>query len=327
MLFVDNRQTMDPRLNLALEEFLLRHVQTPDSLFLLYMNEPAVIIGRNQNVWEELDPAYLRKRGIHLVRRLSGGGTVYHDLGNLNYSFITQGQQDLHKFEHVTAPIIRALHDLGVEAELRGRSDIVVGGKKISGNAQYASGGRMFSHGTLLFDANLSELRQAIAPRQAQIISKAVQSVRSSVGNMRELLPAEMSVADLRQALLRGIFGPGKIPTLALTAEDWRQIEAIKIERYMSWEWNIGRSPRFTLARSAQVAGGAAEVEIEVEKGLIKRLALSGPCFTRQDTSRLQQLLRGVRYDPDDILDALEQGEHGSVLAVISKQELLDLIY
>ena len=211
-----------------MEEFLLRHVQTPDPLFLLYVNEPAVIIGRNQNVWEELDPAYIRKRGIHLVRRLSGGGTVYHDLGNLNYSFITPGQQDLHKFERVTAPIIRVLRDLGLAAELRGRSDIVIGGKKISGNAQYASRGRMFSHGTLLFASNLANLQGAISPRQAQIASKAVQSVRSEVCNMRELLPAGMTIADLRQALLRGIFGPGRKPTLALTAEDWQQIEAIK---------------------------------------------------------------------------------------------------
>ena len=247
MLFVDNNDTMDPRLNLALEEFLLRHAKTAEPLLLLYINEPAVIIGRNQNVLQEADPPFLKKRNIHLVRRLSGGGTVYHDLDNLNYSFITQGQQDLHQFARVTEPIIRVLHDLGVDAELRGRSDIVVKGKKISGNAQYASRGRMFTHGTLLFDSNIAELSKAIKPRHVQIESRAVQSVHSSVCNIRELLPEELTIADLKRAILIGIFGPGTIPTLKLTVEDWDRVKQINAERYLSWDWNIGRSPRFTL--------------------------------------------------------------------------------
>ncbi len=327
MLFVDNHNTTDPRLNLALEEFLLRHVQTAEPLFLLYINEPSVIIGRNQNVWQELDPAFIKKRDIHLVRRLSGGGTVYHDLGNLNYSFISQGQRDLHKFSRVTEPIIRALRDLGLDAELRGRSDIVVGGEKISGNAQYASRGRMFSHGTLLFDSNIAELQQAIRPRQRQMESKAVQSVRSSVCNIRELLPGELRVADLWQAILIAIFGPGRIPTHELTAEDWEQIEKIAAERYMSWEWNIGRSPRFTILRSAQYQKGTAEAQVKVMRGEIEQLVLSGDYFKGSDIARLEEQLNGVRYDPDDILAALGVVENESFFTAISKEEFVDLLY
>jgi lipoate-protein ligase A len=327
MLFVDNRDTTDPRLNLALEEFLLRQAKMAEPLLFLYINEPAVIIGRNQNVLQEADPAFLKKRNIHLVRRLSGGGTVYHDLDNLNYSFITQGQQDLHQFANVTEPIIRVLRDLGVDAELRGRSDIVVGGKKVSGNAQYASRGRMFTHGTLLFDSNIAELSRAIEPRHVQIESKAVQSVRSSVCNIRELLPGEFSIADLKRAILIEVFGPGKIPTLKLTGEDWDQVKQIAVERYMSWDWNIGRSPRFTLSNSGECGNGTAEVRVEVNRGFIGSIAVAGDCFNGQEIARLEKQLTGVRYDPEDLLAALRDGENEGFLAGFSKEAFVDLLY
>ena len=162
MLFVDNQETTDPRLNLAIEEHLLRNVQVAEPLLLFYINAPSVIIGRNQNSIEEIDPDFVRQNQIYVVRRLSGGGAVYHDLGNLNFSFITQGRQDLHNFDKFTQPVVTVLQSLGVNAALQGKSDIFVEGKKISGNAQYASQGRMFSHGTILFDTNLENMLRAI---------------------------------------------------------------------------------------------------------------------------------------------------------------------
>ena len=327
MLFVDNNNVTDPHLNLALEEYLLRQIETDESLFLLYVNEPAVIIGRNQNVFEEIDPSYIKNKNIHLLRRLSGGGTVYHDLGNLNYSFITPGQADLHKFERVTEPIIRVLRDLGVGAEFRGRSDIVIGDKKISGNAQYASRGRMFSHGTLLFDADLEELNKAIKPVNMRIESKAVQSVRSSVRNFRELLPEAWTISDFKHAFLAGIFGPGDVPALPLTADDWDKIRHIAEERYMSWEWNIGRSPRFTFVRNGQYPGGAVEARIEVEKGSIKRCALAGNLFSQQTKGHLEEALQGVRYDLDDLLAAVRPLENELLFASLRTSELVDLLY
>jgi lipoate-protein ligase A len=327
MLFVNNRDTTDPHLNLALEEFLLRHAKTTEPLLFLYINEPAVIIGRNQNVLQEADPVFLKKMNIHLVRRLSGGGTVYHDLNNLNYSFISQGQQDLHQFARVIEPIIRVLRDLGVDAELRGRSDIVVGEKKISGNAQYASRGRMFTHGTLLFDSNIAELNKAIKPRHVQIESKAVQSVRSSVCNIGELLPGELTIADLKRAILIGIFGPGTIPTFKLTVEDWDRVKQIAVERYMSWDWNIGRSPRFTLLKREQYANGTIEVRIEVYKGAINSISVSGDFFIGQETARLEKRLTGIRYDPDALLAALRDGENESFFVGLGKEAFVDLLY
>ena len=213
MYYVDNDNVTDPRVNLAIEEHLLRNLQIPEPLVLFYINEPSVIIGRNQNSIEEIDPEYVKRRGIRVVRRISGGGAVYHDLGNLNFSFITQEREDLHNFGRFTDPVIKVLGELGVEAELRGKSDIFADGKKISGNAQYASANRMFSHGTLLFDTDIREMLRALNPKQVTIESNAVKSVRNFVTNIRDLLPSDMDVIDLKQALLQGIFGKGDIPS------------------------------------------------------------------------------------------------------------------
>lgn len=218
MLFVDNQETTDSRLNLAIEEHLLRNVQLVEPLLLFYINAPSVIIGRNQNSVEEIDPDFVRENKVHVVRRLSGGGAVYHDLGNLNFSFITHGKQDLHNFDKFTQPVVNVLQSLGVKASLQGKSDIVVDGKKISGNAQYAAAGRMFSHGTILFDTSLENMLRAINPRQIKIESKAVQSVRSFVTNIREHLSEDMRIDELRQALLRAFLAMERFRFMRLPA-------------------------------------------------------------------------------------------------------------
>ena len=170
MLFVDNAGMTDPRVNLALEEHLLRNVRVDEPILLFYINEPAVILGRNQNTLAEIDPDYVAEKGIHVVRRLSGGGAVFHDLGNLNFSFITNGDEHLHDFARFTEPVVAVLRGLGVEAALQGKSDIFANGRKISGNAQYLSRGRMFSHGTLLFDTSIEQMLLSLNPRQVQIV-------------------------------------------------------------------------------------------------------------------------------------------------------------
>jgi lipoate---protein ligase len=241
MLFVDNHNSTDPSVNLAIEEYLLRHVQVDEPLLLFYINAPSVIIGRNQDTLAEIDPDFIAANGVHVVRRLSGGGAVYHDLGNLNFSFVTNGRSHLHNFAEFTQPVIAVLQSLGVDAELRGRSDIFAAGKKISGNAQYASGERMFSHGTLLFDSNLENLLQALNPQQVIIESNAVQSIRSFVTNIRDLLAEDMDIFQFREALLAGLFGAER-PFYNLSPADWQKIEQIAQERYRTWDWNYGRS-------------------------------------------------------------------------------------
>ena len=327
MLFVDNQNITDPRLNLALEEYLLRHVDLAVPLLLLYVNEPAVIIGRNQNTAEEIDPDYVREQDIHVLRRLSGGGAVYHDHGNLNFSFITPGKKHLRDFKRFAGPIIRVLGELGVQAELRGKSDIFAAGKKISGNAQYSTAGRMFNHGTLLFDSDLEALLKALNPRQVQIESKAVQSMRSQVVNIRELLPEPMTIVEFKQALLRGLFGGGAAPAYDLSPDDWQKIEQISADRYQQWDWNFGRSPKFSVRKSSRCAAGNLESHIEVRHGRIETIEISGGFVGQQEVVELAGQLAGIAYNRPSLAAALDKIDLAPYFGILNQEELLDLLY
>jgi len=327
MLFVDNKGITDPRLNLAFEEYLLRHVRETEPLLLFYINEPSVIIGRNQNTIEEIDPDYVNTHGVHVVRRLSGGGAVYHDLGNLNFSFVTQGKGDLHQFAKFIQPVVTCLRSLGVAAEIRGLSDIFVDGRKVSGNAQYATTARMFSHGTLLFDTDLSAMLRAINPRRIAIESKAVQSVRSAVGNLREMLPDDMTIDDLRSAILREIFGAGPIPEFRLQDEEWRRIEEISASRYASWDWNYGRSPQFNVQKSGRLPIGKVDARIEVSEGYIRSIRLFGDFSGKRDVAELEAGLVGTPYDRERLAAALAETDLDAYFGRMDVDAFINLIY
>ena len=193
MIFVDNENRTDPRINLAIEEHLLRQVDLGEDILLFYINAPSIIIGRNQNTLAEINHRYVAQRGITVVRRVSGGGAVYHDLGNLNFSFITRFERgSFQNFRKFTEPAIRVLREMGVPAELSGRNDILVNGRKVSGTAQYRGRERMISHGTLLFDARLDEVSDALNVKMDKIVAKGIKSVRSRVANISESLPQRM---------------------------------------------------------------------------------------------------------------------------------------
>ncbi len=189
MLFIDNKGITDPRINLAIEEYALKNLDINETYLLFYINEPSIIIGKNQNSIEEINTEYVESNGIHVVRRLSGGGAVYHDLGNLNYSFITKDDgNSFHNFRKFTEPVIAALNQMGVNAELSGRNDILAEGRKISGNAQFSTKGRMFTHGTLLFNSEMDHIVSALRVKKDKIESKGIKSVRSRVANISEFL-------------------------------------------------------------------------------------------------------------------------------------------
>lgn len=327
MLFVDNKGITDPRLNLALEEYLLRREDLQEPLLLFYTNAPSVIIGRNQNTIEEIDPDYVNAHGIHVVRRLSGGGAVYHDLGNLNFSFITNGKDDLHNFAKFTGPVVDCLRAMGVPAELRGRSDIFAEGRKISGNAQYATPTRMFSHGTLLFDTDLGEMLRAINPRRMAIESKAVHSVRSVVANIRELLPVDMTIDLMRASLLNGLFDGDPVPTLEMNPGDWQHVEGIARSRYNLWSWNFGRSPKFNVQKNARFPAGKIDARIEVDEGRIRGIKLFGDFSGRENISGLEAHLVGVPYDRERLFAALDDVDLNAYFGQMDAPTLIDLLY
>jgi lipoate---protein ligase len=326
MRFVDNANISDPRLNLALEEYLVRQVESEEPLLLFYINEPSVIIGRNQNSIEEIDPDYVKAHNIHVVRRLSGGGAVYHDLGNLNFSFVTHGREHLHNFAKFTEPVIRVLRDLGVTAELRGKSDIFANGKKISGNAQYITAWRMFSHGTLLFDTSIEQLLAALNPRQIEIESQAVQSVRNFVTNICDLLPRGYDIHQLKEAILAGIFGE-EIPTFPLNESDWQAIEAIADGRYRQWDWNYGQSPPFNVRKSDRFPIGKIDALIQVTHGRIESVKFYGDFHHKEEVAQLEARLLGVRYGRDELSLALADVDITPYFGPLPLADFLNLLY
>ena len=328
MKFIDNRGITDPRINLAVEEYALKHLPAVDDYLLFYINEPSIIIGKNQNTMEEINADYVQEHGIYVVRRLSGGGAVYHDLGNLNYSFITNDDgQSFHNFRKFTLPVVEALRKLGVDAELTGRNDIQVGERKISGNAQYAVKGRMFTHGTLLFDSRLENVVSALKVNADKIKSKGIKSIRSRVANIREFLDREMNMEEFRQAILQSIFGGKEVEEYRLTEEDWRRIGELSRERYQSWEWNYGKSPKSNFRQSRRFDVGTVEVQLEIERGRIREARIFGDFFGVKDVSDLENLLRGQPYDKESLASLLSGVNLQEYFGSLDRDSFLSLFF
>ena len=330
MYFIDNKGITDPRINLAIEEYVLKTMDVDkDSFLLFYINEPSIIIGKNQNTVEEIDTEYVDANGIHVVRRLSGGGAVYHDLGNLNFSFIAKDDgESFRNFKKFTEPVIEALTEMGVKAELLGRNDILVDGRKISGNAQFATNGRMFSHGTLMFDTEIEGVVSALKVRKDKIESKGIKSIRSRVANISEYLKEPMTIEQFRMAILKSIFGgEEKIQYAELTEEDWAKIHELSAERYANWDWNYGKSPKFNMQHSHRFPVGGIDVRLQVNKGIIEEVNIFGDFFGVGEVAVIEDSLTGVKYDKQSIGEALNPIDIPTYLGGITKEEFLQLIY
>jgi lipoate-protein ligase A len=329
MLFIDNRGITDPRINLALEEYVLRHIKRDESYLLFYINEPSIIIGRNQNTLEEINHEYVRDHGIHVVRRISGGGAVYHDFGNLNFSIITSyAMEKFNRYDDFTRPVVEVLHSLGVPAEMSGRNDILVDGRKISGNAQFTTGGRMFSHGTVLFDSKLDEVVAALNVKMSKIESKGLKSVRSRVVNISEFLEEPITIEEFRDLILERIFGSRTdLPMLELTAADWEAVHELSARKYQTWEWNYGESPEFNIQKTRRFPAGEIDLRIDVQEGRITALRVYGDFIGSAEVAGLEAILRGVRYEPEDLEAALRDVEIGEYFGAVPREEFLELLY
>lgn len=331
MKFIDNKGITDPSINLALEEYVLQNFGEKDTYLLFYINEPSIIIGRNQNTVEEINTDYVDANGIQIVRRLSGGGAVYHDEGNLNFSFITKDDgESFHNFAKFTQPVVKALNKLGVPAELIGRNDLLVEGRKISGNAQFSTKGRMFSHGTLMFDSEIEHVVAALNVKMEKIESKGIKSIRSRVANISEFLEEEVSMDEFKELILRYIFGVDDlkdVPRYELTEEDWKKIYQLSEERYRNWDWNYGKSPSFNIKESHKFDSGLLDVRLNVKKGLIENCTIYGDFFGVGPVNELEDRLTGVRHERKAIEAALEKIDVPFYLGKITKEEFINLLY
>jgi lipoate-protein ligase A len=320
--------TTDPDVNLATEQYVFDSLPRDRAWFMLWQNDNAIIIGKHQNTFAEINEPYVREHGIRVVRRLSGGGAVYHDLGNLNFTFITDaGETDKLDFRAFCLPIVDTLESLGVPAEINGRNDITIEGKKFSGNSQYLKSGRVMHHGTILFDSDLGVVSHALRVDESKLQTKGIRSVRSRVTNVKPYLPREMTLSDFRRVLLDHILAqmPGEAWTL--TEEDRAAIEELRAQRYGTYDWNYGVSPQCTVRKSRRVEGcGRVDAYLTIEEGVIRSLTFHGDFFSVDDPEELAKRFLGRRPAPEEYAAALDGVDAGRFFVGLDNETLLDLL-
>ena len=311
----------DPTYNLAFEEYVLAN-RTAGDYLILWQNANAVIVGRNQNAEAEINRPFVEEHGISVVRRNTGGGAVYHDLGNLNYSFITDaGAPESRTAARFTEPVVAALRLLGLNAEASGRNDILVDGKKVSGTAQQLLKGRILHHGTLLFDTDPSRIAGALNPDPTKFQSKSVQSVRSRVGSIRSALTQDMDMGQF-WAFLKEALSGSIIPT-ELTEEEISAVRALKAEKYDTHAWNFGRSPQYETCHRHRWSGGLLEIRLNIAQGKIADIGIMGDFLAVAEVSPLEQALTGCDYCEEAILTAIRQLPMNEFLGSITNEEFL----
>ncbi|AXY24738.1 lipoate--protein ligase [Suicoccus acidiformans] len=334
MIFVDNENNYDASVNIALETYLVENKKVDEPILLFYINAPSIIIGRNQNTIEEINQPYVEANDITVVRRMSGGGAVYHDLGNFSFCFIKDDDGSFRDFASFTKPVIEALHKMGAtEAELQGRNDLLIDGKKFSGNAMYAKDGRMTAHGTILFDADLEEVNNALKPRKEKIESKGIKSVRSRVTNIKPYVDEQyqnLSTEEFRDLLLLEIFGVDKredVPEYKLTEQDWKEVYELRAERMGNWDWNYGASPDFDVEQSHKFPFGLVDFRFNVSGGRIQDATIYGDFFGLGDIADVEEHLNGVKYDRAAIKEALEELDLNRYLGDVTAEALVAALF
>lgn len=314
-----------PQYNLAFEEYCLKNLCHYPQIMLLWQNKNAVIIGRYQNALSEINSLEAERLGIDLVRRTTGGGAVYHDLGNLNYSFISKADSlaaiDL---EVAAAPLLQALNKMGIEAKVEGRNDIVLAGSKISGTAQRLYKNRLLHHGTLLYDTDLRVLEKVLTVDPTKLKAKGVKSVRSRVGNIKDILTRDQSTFEFWQDLLLALPAMEKIE---MTSRQLAEISDLAQSKYASWEWNHGNNPTFTFSNSKRFPAGKIEIGLQIEKGIIKASRISGDFLGLIPIAGLEKALLGLKYDRALLAAALLEQPLHLHLGNISQEEFLSCIF
>jgi lipoate-protein ligase A len=321
-------QGTDPYANLATEDYILSNFTDDDDYLLLWRNDNTIVVGLHQNTSEEINSAFVEENQVRVVRRRTGGGAVYHDLGNLNFSFITEAKDASRlTMERFTLPIVRALSAMGLQAEASGRNDILVNGSKISGNAQCLYRGRILHHGTLLFDSDLSVVSKALKVKPEKFQSKSVKSVRARVGNIKEFLPVPMGIEEFTAALTQNLTQDVKPEALTLPAQILKSIQELRDSKYVTWEWNYGRSPAFNFKNMQKFEGGFLEVFLDVADGSIKACKFFGDFMALRPVAEVAEKLLGIKYARESVSKILEKLPLSEFFGTISRNEILDCLF
>ncbi len=323
-----NDPHIDPYFNLAAEEYVIKNFK--DNCFMLWRNEPSVIVGRHQNSLAEINVDYIRKNNIKVVRRLSGGGAVFHDLGNINFTFIENVQNgkliDFHKY---TQPIIEVLQQLGVDTRFEGRNDLVIDGKKFSGNAEHVyRNSRVLHHGTLLFASELADLSGALNANPAKFTDKAIKSVRSRVTNISSHLEKPLELEAFRELVFNHMLNSSsKCKPYQYTEDDIAAINQLRDEKYSTWNWNFGQSPGYSLVNGLRTNGGHIELHLDVQNGTIQHLRIFGDFFNIRDIAELEQLFIDVPHNETAIRKKMDQIVLSDYLVNITENEFVKTMF
>lgn len=315
MIYIETGSA-DPYYNFGLEYYFAAEKMLPDTVFLFWRTAPTLMVGKYQNVLEEINKPYADAHGIQIVRRMSGGGTIYTDEGGWQFTFIQHGGAEEIRFHEYIAPVIDALRELGVSAEFNGRNDLTIDGRKFSGNAQYRLGDCVVHHGSLLFSTDIEQMVASTTVDSYKILSKSIKSVRDRVTNIAEHLPAPIGADAFKEAMLRHILR-GSTEVYRLTSEDDARIRQLAAEQFAAWDKIYGASPKFNIEKSSRFDGGKIQFRIDVHRGRIDRAAVYGDFFSTVDAETIVAALIGCRYERGEVLEALRaHGIDGAVYRI-----------
>lgn len=313
--------------NIALEEYILSKFD--QDCFLLYINEPCIIVGRFQNTLAEINYQWVQQHNIPVVRRLTGGGTVFHDMGNLNFSFLmNSADADTVNFARYTAPVLEVLNELGVPAVLQGRNDLTIKGMKFSGNAKLVQNGKTLQHGTILFNSHVESITQALKVNPLKFSDKAVKSVRARVTNVVDHLPQAMRLADfipLVRQKVHNLYPEARDYNLCI--DDREAVQALVDNKYGTWDWNFGKSPQYNLANSIRATSGTIEFYLDVSNGIITSLRVFGDFFASREIVELEQWFSGISHTPETVQQAFEQAGYRDFFGDADLKELVEAMF
>lgn len=320
-------KTNNPAFNIATEEYLLK--SKSEECFYLYINKPSIIIGKHQNTLAEINVDYVKENNIDVIRRLSGGGAVFHDPGNLNFTFIKKGKKDKTvDFRKYTQPILDVLNNLNVNAKFEGRNDLTIDGKKFSGNAKHFYKEKILQHGTLLFSSKLPDLSNALKINPLKYRDKAVKSVRGRVTNISEHLKSDITLEEFESLLInhvRNIYDDSEI--YDLTTADIEAINKLVETKYNTWDWNFGSSPKYNFQKGIKTNGGHIEINLEVKKGTINNAKIFGDFFNTNDIKELEKYLEGQSHNYDHIKETLNKIDISKYFSNVTVDEFLEGVF